>query len=84
MITALLTYHVLNGTIRSTDIMNMTTFVPTLLSNETYANITGGQVVGARSNSTNVNIYSGLLTESTVSTAVSHQLGHGAFSRISD
>lgn len=68
IISAILTYHVLNGTIPSSALTNMTQFVPTLLTNETYANITGGQVVGARLNGTTANIYSGLLQESTVTT----------------
>ena len=65
-VAALLTYHVLNGTVRSSDITNTTAFVPTLLNNATYANVTGGQVVGAKSNGTTVSIYSGLLSESHV------------------
>jgi len=65
-VAALLTYHVLNGTILSTAITNTTAFVPTLLSNATYANVTGGQVVGAKSNGSAVNVYSGLFGESHV------------------
>lgn len=70
-VAALLTYHVLNATVRAADIMNTTAFVSTLLSDSTYANVTGGQVVGARTNGSAVGIYSGLLTESNVVTAVS-------------
>jgi uncharacterized surface protein with fasciclin (FAS1) repeats len=72
LLAATLTYHVLNGTYRSTDITNKTAFVHTLLNNATYANVTGGQVVGALSNGSAVDIYSGLLSSSLVSQAVSH------------
>ena len=36
---ALLEYHVLNGTYRGADITNMTAFVPTLLTNPLFANV---------------------------------------------
>jgi uncharacterized surface protein with fasciclin (FAS1) repeats len=72
-VAALLTYHVLNATVTAADITNMTAFVPTLLSNATYANVTGGQVVGARTNGSAVGIYSGLLSESNVVQAVSSE-----------
>ena len=71
LVAALLTYHVLNGTVPSSAITNTTAFVPSVLNNSTYSNVTGGQVVGAQTNGSSVNIYSGLLQKSTVTTAVS-------------
>jgi len=41
-------------------ITNTSTFVPTLLTNETYTNVTGGQVVNAVAIGGNVTFYSGL------------------------
>lgn len=70
LITALLTYHVLNGTYPASSITNMSAFVPTLLTNETYANVTGGQVVEGVMIGEDVVFYSGLLQNSTVSQAV--------------
>jgi hypothetical protein len=69
-VAALLTYHVLNGTYPGSAFTNMSAFVPTLLSNETYTNVTGGQVVGGKTNGSDVVIYSGLLQASKVTTAV--------------
>jgi uncharacterized surface protein with fasciclin (FAS1) repeats len=68
---ALLTYHVLNGTYPASAFTNTSQFIPTLLTNSSYANVTGGQRVEAVFNGTNVEIFSGLLQKSTVITAVS-------------
>lgn len=68
-ITALLTYHVLNGTYYASNITSNITFVPTLLTNSSYANVTGGQVVGAVSNDGNVSFVSALLESSYVTQA---------------
>jgi uncharacterized surface protein with fasciclin (FAS1) repeats len=70
MLTALLQYHVLNGTYRSAAITNQSTFVPTMLNNPQFANVTGGQRVNAKVSGGNVTFFSGLLANSTVSTAV--------------
>lgn len=70
LLTALLQYHVLNGTILSSAITNQSQFVPTLLNNPEFANVTGGQVVEAVANDGNVTFFSGLLSNSSVSTAV--------------
>jgi uncharacterized surface protein with fasciclin (FAS1) repeats len=67
---ALLTYHVLNGTFRAADITETPAFVPTLLTNTTYTNVTGGQVVKAVADGENVRFFSGLFGNSTVTTAV--------------
>ncbi|KAH6872672.1 hypothetical protein J4E91_001054 [Alternaria rosae] len=69
LLTALLQYHVLNGTFRSTDITNTSTFVPTALTNPMFTNVTGGQVVEAIAMDDSVMFYSGLLANSTVTTA---------------
>lgn len=71
LLTALLQYHVLNGTFLSSAITNQSAFVPTLLTDEQYTNVTGGQVVEAVANDGNVTFFSGLLANSSVSTAVS-------------
>jgi uncharacterized surface protein with fasciclin (FAS1) repeats len=64
-----LTYHVLNGTIRSTDIHDTPSFPKTLLTNSTYTNVTGGQVVKAETEDGGVVFTSGLLRQSRVATA---------------
>lgn len=69
LITALLQYHVLNGTILSSAITNQSQFVPTLLTNELFTNVTGGQVVEAVTTGDNVTFFSGLLANSTVTEA---------------
>lgn len=66
---ALLTYHVLNGSYPASAFTNTSQFIPSLLTNTSYANVTGGQVVGARLDDTSVELISGLLSESEVTTA---------------
>lgn len=70
-IQALLMYHVLNGTYNSSAIKTMPTFIPTMLSNKAYSNVTGGQRVEAMMMGQNVSFVSGLLTHSNVTQAVS-------------
>jgi uncharacterized surface protein with fasciclin (FAS1) repeats len=70
LVTALLQYHVLNGTYTSQDFHNMSHFIPTMLTNQTYTNVTGGQRVEALMVDDRVVCYSGLLQNSTVSRAV--------------
>jgi uncharacterized surface protein with fasciclin (FAS1) repeats len=69
LLTALLQYHVLNGTFLSSAITNQSTFVPTLLTNQLFTNVTGGQVVNAKTTGDNVTFFSGLLANSSVSQA---------------
>lgn len=69
LLTALLQYHVLNGTFLSSAITNQSQFVPTLLTNELFTNVTGGQVVEAVTSGDNVTFFSGLLSNSSVSQA---------------
>ncbi|KAH7322574.1 FAS1 domain-containing protein [Stachybotrys elegans] len=66
---AILLYHILNGTYYASNITNITTFIPTHLTNQSFTNVTGGQVVGAVSNSGNVSFLSALRSESNVERA---------------
>lgn len=70
LVQAVLQYHVLNGTYYSDNITDTPAFVPTLLDNSTYENITGGQVVECVNNDGNVSIYSALRHASYVTQAV--------------
>jgi len=65
-VAALLSYHVLNGTFYSSQIKNISAFIPTLLTNASYANVTGGQRVQALLAHGNVTVISGLELNSTV------------------
>lgn len=69
LVPAVLSYHVLTGAIRSTEITATPAFPKTLLTNATYTNVTGGQVVKAQSANGGVVFTSGLLAESHVTTA---------------
>jgi uncharacterized surface protein with fasciclin (FAS1) repeats len=59
----------LNASVPSSAITNTSAFVPTLLTNPLFANVTGGQVVSAKTANGGVSIFSGLLMNSTVTTA---------------
>lgn len=67
-VAALLQYHVVSGTYYALDFTSSPLFLPTLLTNETYTNVTGGQRIEAIRNGTNVSIYSGLVQKSSVTT----------------
>lgn len=69
----ILTYHVAQGVVRSTDLKETPAFAPTLLGEvEAFRNISGEpQVVKAALDGSNAVITSGLQTESTVTQAVS-------------
>lgn len=69
LVPAVLSYHVLSGTIRSTAITATPAFAKTLLTNATYTNVTGGQVVKAQAMNGGVAFTSGLLKQSHVTTA---------------
>jgi uncharacterized surface protein with fasciclin (FAS1) repeats len=69
LLAALLQYHVLNGTYRGEQITNTSAFVPTLLTDSRFTNVTGGQRVRAQLRNGNVTFFSGLLENSTVSQA---------------
>lgn len=69
LLDALLSYHVLNGTWYTSNFTNLSVFLPTWLSNSSYANVTGGQVVEASltgGGSGNVTFWSALKQNSTV------------------
>jgi len=68
-LTALLQYHVLNGTVYGSQVTNTSAFVPTLLTNNLFTNVTGGQRVRAQLRNGNVTFFSGLNLNSTVSQA---------------
>jgi uncharacterized surface protein with fasciclin (FAS1) repeats len=70
-VTALLQYHVLQGTYNAAQITNTSAFVPSLLTNQTYANVTGGQRVEVVRRNGGVSAISGLINNSTVVQAVS-------------
>ncbi|KAI4242477.1 MAG: hypothetical protein L6R40_004031 [Gallowayella cf. fulva] len=68
-IQALLSYHILNGTYPASAVTEMPVFLPTMLNNSAYANVTGGQVVEAVKQGDKVLFYSGLLNNASVTTA---------------
>ena len=70
LITALFTYHVLDGVYYASNITSNASFVPSLLTDMTYTGLPGGQVVEAMTLGKNVTFISGLLSESTVTQAV--------------
>ena len=70
-IQAVLTYHVLNGSYPASMFTSTPVFVPSMLSNPAYSNVTGGQRVEAVMVGQNVSVFSGLLQNSTVTQAVS-------------
>jgi hypothetical protein len=65
-----LEYHVLNGTYLADAVTNTSLFIPTALTNISYANVTGGQRVEAILVRNNVTFLSGLLQNSSVVQAV--------------
>jgi uncharacterized surface protein with fasciclin (FAS1) repeats len=69
LVSALLQYHILNGTFTSQSITNESTFIPTYLTNSSYTNVTGGQVVEALLIGNDTVFYSGLLQNATVTQA---------------
>lgn len=70
-IQALLEYHVLNGTYYASDITSTPNFIHTLLTNESFANVTDGQVVECVLDGTMPYFYSGLKANASVVQAVS-------------
>jgi len=70
LVTALISYHTLNGTILSTALSNETsTFAPTHLTNPAFSNVTGGQVVEAILANNTAYFYSGLKNNVSVTSA---------------
>jgi uncharacterized surface protein with fasciclin (FAS1) repeats len=74
LITALFTYHVLEGTYFSTDFTSKPAFIRTALVDPAYTNLTSGQVVEAVVSDKKVDFYSGLLQKATVTQAVCFML----------
>src|SRR5947209_11735527 len=70
VVTAVLQYHVLNGTYPASAFSATPAFAPTLLTNTSYTNVTGGQMIEAYANGSSVYIVSGNLAKSTVTKAV--------------
>ncbi|KAM0354346.1 hypothetical protein ACHAPU_001390 [Fusarium lateritium] len=70
-IAGILQYHVLNGTYYASNItaMDAPAFVPTMLNNATYANVTGGQRVEVMAMNDTVSFYSGFRAQSNVTKA---------------
>ncbi|KAK1996631.1 fasciclin domain-containing protein [Colletotrichum falcatum] len=68
LVAAILQYHVLNGTYYASNFTEEPQFIPTLLQNETYTNVTGGQRVQAQTVDGNVTFFSALRENSTVTT----------------
>ncbi|KAF2453754.1 FAS1 domain-containing protein [Lineolata rhizophorae] len=68
-IEALLQYHVLNGSYPASSITNTSSFIPTMLTNESYTNVTRGQTVEAVVIGNETVFYGGLLSNVTVSQA---------------
>merc|ERR1711939_207273 len=66
---SLLRYHVLNGTVYSSNITQTPIFAPTYLNSSMYSNVTGGQVVEAQMEDGEAQFVSGLKQVSTVSEA---------------
>lgn len=66
----LLQYHLLQGVYYASQFTNRSAFVPTALMNTSYTNVTGGQRVQGVLAGGNVNIFSGLLQNVTVTRAV--------------
>jgi uncharacterized surface protein with fasciclin (FAS1) repeats len=71
LIQAVLSYHVLQGNFPASSISDKPAFVPTLLNNTAYTNVTGGQRVEVVKKDDKVIVYSGGRANSTVTKAVS-------------
>ena len=70
LVEALFSYHILNGTYKSTDFDTEPTFVSTLLINSNYTYVAGGQVVEALTTSDGTVFVSGLLQLSSATKTV--------------
>jgi len=66
VVSALLTYHVLTGKFPGSSFTSASQFIPTLLTNASYTNVTGGQRVAAHTDGGKVVFTSGLLAKSNV------------------
>jgi uncharacterized surface protein with fasciclin (FAS1) repeats len=66
LVKAVLQYHVLSGVYPASAIKSTPAFVPSLLTNTSFTNVTGGQRVEAILSGSNVEFVSGLLRNSSV------------------
>lgn len=82
-ITALLTYHVLEGVYRSDAFRDTPQFLPTMLDDPRYGNFSNGgkQVVEAININRNPTLFSGAKMNSSVSTAVRPSISSSLFIR---
>lgn len=69
-VAALLSYHIINGTYYDSNFTDSPTFVQTSLNSTSYSNVSGGQRLQAVNNGSTVNLFSGLLTQSNIVSAV--------------
>ena len=70
-ITQLLLYHVASGVHPATSLTGSFQFLPSLLNNQTYTNVTGGQVIAVVEQAGNTSVaVSGLGSRSTLTTTV--------------
>jgi uncharacterized surface protein with fasciclin (FAS1) repeats len=69
-VASLLTYHVLSGKYPASSFTKSPLFIPTLLNDAAYTNVTGGQRLETRVHAGNVEIISGLGQKSVVEVAV--------------
>jgi uncharacterized surface protein with fasciclin (FAS1) repeats len=76
---AVLSYHVLRGSFARGLFKNSPQFIPTLLSNPRYANVTGGQRVEVTSSGDGVAFYSAIRAVSNLVTPVRFKLVPGAW-----
>lgn len=73
LLSALFQYHVLSGTWQTSDFAGSTKFPATdLLPSSGYSNVTGGQVVEAMHDGGSTVFYSGLSSNSTITSAVQY------------
>lgn len=70
LVQAMLTYHVLNGSYSSSQITEDSQFIPTLLTDPRYTNVTGGQRVEVEKEDGNDVFYSGLRQNLTLGRSV--------------
>jgi uncharacterized surface protein with fasciclin (FAS1) repeats len=70
LVPALLSYHVLNGTYKAADVKETPAFLPTLLGDTKYENVTGAQVVEAVTDGETVSFNSALKKAANVTEAV--------------
>jgi uncharacterized surface protein with fasciclin (FAS1) repeats len=84
LVPALLTYHVLNGTYFAENVTETPAFIPTLLTNSTYSNVTGGQVVEALAEGDTVSFYSALKARANVTQAVCNTANASIYDMVTD